>query len=169
MNATGNWKHVKPTVDGSPISFGTPTTAPSDWTDFVNGLGDGLCEVCHDSLTLNYYNSDGSGAMHMTDVCTNCHTHGTGFIVDDPADTPHDGITDCLACHNGADYFAGATLDNAKCLVCHGPGGTAIEAAAHQPPLAEDSKHQTRQDRSGILYRQHSLDRLCRRSRKRSL
>jgi hypothetical protein len=136
MNPTGNWRHIKPTINLKTIVFGTPTTAPSDWTDFVNGAGDGLCEVCHAGTT--YYNSGGTGAMHMMDVCTNCHTHGLGFIVDDPADTPHDGITDCLACHNGADYFAGATLDNAKCLACHGPDGPATEAAAHQPPLAED-------------------------------
>ncbi len=136
MNPTGNWRHIKPTINLTTIVFGTPTTAPSAWTDFVDGAGTGLCEVCHAGTT--YYNDNGTGAMHMMDVCTNCHTHGTGFTPPvDPADTPHDTITDCLACHDGTDYFAGAMLDNAKCLVCHGPGGTATEAAAHQPILAD--------------------------------
>jgi hypothetical protein len=50
-------------------------------------------------------------------------------IIVDPADTPHNLITNCDECHNGvADRVADATLDNAKCLVCHGTGGSLNQA-----------------------------------------
>ena len=71
----------------------------------------------------------------MTGVCTNCHTHGGGFVPPvDPADTPHNTITDCTECHDGDDYSAGAILDNNKCLVCHGPSGSAILVETHHTP-----------------------------------
>ena len=54
----------------------------------------------------------------------------------DLADTPHDTITVCDECHDGVnDMVADATLDNAKCLACHGPGQSATLAAEHQAPL----------------------------------
>ena len=104
-------------------------TANAAGTDFAPGTGAGICETCHTSTT--YYNDSGAGAAHMTGVCTTCHTHDTGFTPpDDPADTPHDGITDCTLCHDGDTYVAGATLDSNNCLACH-DGGTATEADTH--------------------------------------
>jgi hypothetical protein len=53
-------------------------------------------------------------------------------IIIDPADAPHDTITNCDECHNGViDRVPGATLDNAKCLVCHGPAGGATLVEEH--------------------------------------
>ncbi len=133
MRSQGNAKHIKGTVNGQVVSF--TGTGPADYTYQV-GDGSGLCEVCHTS-TL-HYQSDGSGTAHHANDCLSCHTHESGIVIPavlNLADVPHDGITNCDECHNGiVDQVAGATLDNAKCLVCHGNGGSATEAAAHFAP-----------------------------------
>ncbi len=135
MNPTGNWKHIKPTVDGAVIAFGTPTTAPTA-IQYADEAGNGLCEVCHDTLTLTYYNSDGSGLPHNAgSICTTCHTHPTGFVPPSSvADVPHETITDCTLCHDDGTYVDGATLNNVKCLGCHGPAGPATTVETHHTP-----------------------------------
>jgi hypothetical protein len=56
-------------------------------------------------------------------------------IIIDPADAPHDTITNCDECHNGVlDRVFNATLDNNKCLVCHGPAGGATLVETHHTP-----------------------------------
>ena len=125
MRAQGaNLSHIKTTL----AAF----TANAAGSDFAPGTGAGICETCH--TTTTYYNDSGTGTPHDTGVCTTCHTHDTGLTApNDPADTPHDGITDCTLCHDGDDYVAGATLDNAKCLACH-DGGTATLVETHHTP-----------------------------------
>ena len=137
MRAQSNAKHIKGTVNGQSVSF--TGTGPADYT-YAVGDGSGLCEVCHTSTA--HYQSDGSGTAHYADNCLSCHTHDGGIVIPsglDVADTPHDGITTCDSCHNGlTDQVADATLDNAKCLACHGPGQSATLAAEHQAPLGSD-------------------------------
>lgn len=83
------------TPHGSPNLFlvDEEITTPSETTvtiDFTNLLGKadgsfasasdpgtGLCEVCHS--TTRYYNSEGDGEPHFTNVCTVCHTHAAAF------------------------------------------------------------------------------------------
>jgi len=102
-------------------------TANTAGTDFADDAGVGICEICH--TTTKYYNNTGTGQPHETDVCTNCHTHGTGFVKpDDPAYAPHDTITDCSLCHDPGTYVVGAPISNNKCLGCHdGSQATLVE------------------------------------------
>ena len=96
MRAQGtNLSHIKTTL--------AVFTANAAGSDFAPGTGAGICETCH--TTTTYYNDSGTGAAHETGVCTTCHTHDTGFTPpNDPADTPHDGITDCTLCHDPGTY-----------------------------------------------------------------
>ena len=98
MNAqAGNASHIKTTLAVFDASAGT----------YADGLGNGLCEVCH--TTTAYYKSDGSGFTHNDGtVCTTCHTHQGGFVPPVVlADTPHDVITDCTLCHDPGTYVDG--------------------------------------------------------------
>ena len=138
MRPMANVKHIKPAIVGASgsVSVSFTGTGPADYTYQV-GDGSGLCEICH--TTTAHYKSDGSGTAHYTADCLSCHDHAGGIpIVSDPADAPHGSVT-CDECHNGiSDRNLGATLDNAKCLACHGPGQSATLAAEHQAPLASD-------------------------------
>ena len=137
MDPQSNALHIRDIVNGQTVSF--TGTGPADYTYQV-GDGSGLCEVCHTATA--HYQSDGSGTTHYANDCLSCHTHADGIVIPavlDLADTPHDGITTCDSCHDGLnDQVADATLDNAKCLACHGPGQSATLAAEHEAPLASD-------------------------------
>jgi hypothetical protein len=119
-----NLSHVKTTL----ASF----TANGAGSDFADYSGTKVCETCH--TTTVYYNNNGTGAPHEIGVCTNCHTHDTGFMpIGDPPDPSHLFITDCTLCHDPGTYIPGATLDNAKCLACHdGLSATLVET--HHTP-----------------------------------
>jgi hypothetical protein len=91
---------------------------------FVQPAYDGICQSCH--LNTNYYRQNG-GASHETAVCTTCHTHEDGFIVN------------CTGCHataqdNGtgvtrravvgefsltSHHVLNGTVTSADCVVCH--------------------------------------------------
>ncbi len=62
----------------------------SIFVDTVNATSPtGVCQVCH--TTTAHWTSNGAGTNHnATRVCTECHTHDTGFLV-----------TACNACHQG--------------------------------------------------------------------
>ncbi|MBI4514824.1 MAG: hypothetical protein HY699_03285, partial [Deltaproteobacteria bacterium] len=40
--------------------------------------GSGICETCH--RVTRYFRSDGTGAAHISQPCTNCHTHAAAFV-----------------------------------------------------------------------------------------
>ena len=121
MRAQSNYRHIKGTINGVAVTFAGGAGS------YVNGGNTGLCQVCH--TTTNHHQADGAAPLgqdhNNAAVCTGCHSHaGTAAAADAfkaparTADTPHDGVTNCLACHvDGADPMA--ALPNSKCLGCH--------------------------------------------------
>ena len=107
-----------------PVQFLAETGANS----FVDGDGNGVCEVCHDPLNGNpdRFLNDGTGVYHSGDVgptdpkigvnCTTCHPHSTNF-------TP----IGCHSCHETPDAYptSGAHAKHAgspyyfDCMTCH--------------------------------------------------
>jgi hypothetical protein len=123
----GNAKHVKTSL--------AVFTGSGLGADYADNSGTKVCEACHTATA--YYNNTGTGAPHDTGVCTTCHAHDIGFtLLYDPADIPHDVITNCAACHDGSggcfsnDMVVNAQIPNVKCLACH-DGSSATLVATH--------------------------------------
>ena len=68
-------------------------TARSGVNSFADadGVYDGVCEVCH-TVTTQHNNTGTAGQHNAGAVCTDCHTHQSGF----------QGAGGCSGCHNTA-------------------------------------------------------------------
>ncbi|MEW6429395.1 MAG: Ig-like domain-containing protein, partial [Thermodesulfobacteriota bacterium] len=96
------------------VRFFRPET---DFTDVVNPVARGLCQVCH-TATL-HWTADGGNTTHNAGVaCTGCHRATDGFksVV-----YTHTGLAvtaSCDQCHGpGSDVVAG--IHKGNCAACH--------------------------------------------------
>jgi hypothetical protein len=140
MYAQSNYRHIRSTINGATIVFGTPST-PASPSEYATGTGTGLCEVCHTQNThyVNAANQPAASPNHnIGSTCTTsgCHVHIDGMVaptIEAPAphnETANPGLfTTCDVCHVANNDFV-TPIPDSKCLACH-DGVTAILAQTH--------------------------------------